>query len=140
MTLVLFRPYGDKTMVKRNDTTKKNNGKVEFTDIVWCIDNLSSDELEEHDKKPKSFGDAYSDICVMIEDGFKLSIRWDDYSNGYMVSATCLDKKYQNAGLAISARSNDLEDCLSILVFKYMIVANRDLRAFADKLPRGVRG
>jgi hypothetical protein len=51
-----------------------------------------------------------------------------------------MDKKYQNAGLAISARSDGIEDAISILCWKYFNMAKRDLRGFADKVPQGVRG
>lgn len=121
----------------------KSNGTpkiIDFKDLVWCIDNLVGEELNDHDKNPRDITSIYNELVIMIEDGFKLSIKWDDYSNGYMASAVCMDKRYENGGLGISARSNDLEDCLSILVYKYINVAKRDLRQFADKLPRGVRG
>lgn len=116
------------------------NGKVDFDKVVWVIDNLDTKELAVHDKKPYA-GDAMLDaIMGMIDKGFKISLRFDDYSKSYMASAVCLDTRYENAGLAISARGNDIGDCTSIMLWKFFQVAQQDLRGFADKVPTGVRG
>lgn len=113
---------------------------VDYTDLVWVIDNLPANELKNHDKKPYSAQDGLLKISEMIELDFKVSIRFDDYSQSLQITAVCLNKKATNAGLGISARSDDLEDCISILCYKLFDFAKGDLRQFADKVPQGVRG
>ncbi len=126
-------------MSKRQNNTKKIE-KVPFSDIVWVIDNLSNDELAMHDKEPMKAEDGVLKLSELVELGFKVSVKWDDYNDCMMISAVCDDKRYDNAGLAVSARGDDLIDCVSILVFKVFVVADSDLRGFADKKPKGVRG
>lgn len=118
----------------------EKSGKVEFSNIVWVIDNLDKKQLELHDKKPSSPEEVMHSITEMIEDSFKVSMRWDTYSKSFLVTAVCDDAAATNAGLAISARGDDIVDASSIMVFKYFVIANRDLRGFADKVPTGVRG
>lgn len=118
-----------------------NNGeKVEFSNIVWCIDNLDVKQLADHDKNPYDGIQCFDKINEMIEDSFKISMRYDTYSKSMLVSAVCQDIDAMNSGLAISARGNDITDACSIMLYKYFNVAKRDLRGFADKIPTGVRG
>lgn len=120
----------------------KKNGKkkVNFEDVVWVIDNLSSSQLTAHDKKPYSPQEIIHKLSEMVEDGFGISIKWDSYNNCLLATATCMMLGYDNSGLALSARGEDATDCYSILLYKYYNVAKRDLRGFSEKVPKGVRG
>lgn len=75
----------------------------------------------------------------MIEDGWKVSMRHDDYSDSPMVSAVNTDSKNLNGGFGMSSRSSDLGDALKILYWKFFKVANRDLSEFKQEVKR-VRG
>lgn len=119
---------------------KKTNSKVEFSDIVWCIDNLDSKQLAAHDKLPLTSEQIIEQQSKMIELDFKLSAKWDTYSKSFLATAICDNASATNSGLAISARSDDYLDAWSILLFKFFTIANEDLRPFADSIPRGIRG
>lgn len=121
-------------------TGKKNKvEKIEFGNVVWCIDNLSTKQLELHDKKPYSGEDLLEKVHELVEADFKVGVKQDTYSGGYLATAICDVVGSRNEALALSARGEDISDCLSIVVFKYFDVAKGDLRPFAEK-PRGIRG
>lgn len=128
-------------MAKKREVVKKGKSeKVDFTSIVWCIDNLDESQLLMHDKSPYDDTAIIEGIDKMRESGFSISIKTDEYNDCVMASAACYFIDSLNAGLAIAARGNDLGDTLSILLFKFFIVAEGDLRPFADKKPKGLRG
>lgn len=114
--------------------------KVPFDSIIWVLNNLSEKELAAHDANPYSPQDILDKSNEMIEDGFQFSWKYDGYSKSRQVSAMCLFEGCTNTGLAISARGEDISDCMSICLYKYYNVADRDLRAFTDVVPTSVRG
>lgn len=120
---------------------KKNEPqKIEYTDFVWCIDNLSGDQLLVFDAWVVEGHDYLSLVNVMVEDGFQVSVKNDYYNNCKLASAINNFTGFDNSGLCVSARSDDSEEALAILLFKYHVLADRDLRGFAEKKPRGIRG
>ncbi len=123
-------------------TRKKKRlvGKVEFDKIVWVIDNLTKEQLEVHDKKPYEAEAILENILSMVDAGFRVTCKYDTFSKSYMASATCSELGYDNSGLAIAARGADIQDCLSITIFKFVQIADGDLRGFTDIVPTGVRG
>jgi len=125
---------------KKDSSVSKKTGRVDFKDIVWCIDNLTETQLENHDENPCDAVTVMDYATQMVEKNFKLSMRWDDYSQCFMVSAVCDVHGYDNSGLAISARGDDFLDAFSIMFYKFFVVAEQDLRGFADKKPKSVRG
>jgi len=126
---------------KTPSTTAPGNGdKVAFDSIVWVLNNLSSDELSAHDTQPYTPETILDKANEMIEDGFQFSWKYDSYSKSRQVSAMCLFTGHDNSGLAISARGEDVQDCMSIVLYKYYNIADRDLRGFTDVIPQGVRG
>lgn len=114
--------------------------KIDYTNIVWCIDNLSKDQLDLHDAKPYNSEEMIDLLHKLVEQGFAIGMKPDSYTGNMQISAVCYDANARNAGLAISARSDDLADMTSILLWKFFVVAEGDLRPFADKKPKGVRG
>lgn len=112
---------------------------IDFKAIVWVLNNLTETELEEMDGSGVSMGDVLDGIYEMIEDGWKVSIRHDDYSDSPMVSAVNLDGNNLNGGFGMSSRSSELGDALKILYWKFFKVANRDLSEFKQEVKR-VRG
>lgn len=114
--------------------------KIEFTDIIWVLDNLTENQMKAHDKKPYTPEQLTELEMQMVDDGFRVTAKWDEYSKSYMATATNMDVTKDNASLAIAARGTTIEDCKSILFYKYIVIAAKDLRGFTDKVPTGVRG
>ena len=124
-------------MAKKKLTVKET---IPYSDWVWCLDNLSTAQLEKHDADKPSSDSLIDGLNNMIEAGFKITFKTDNYNGALIITAVCDSTGFLNSGLAISARSDDTMDMLSILLYKFWVVAQGDLRSFADKKPRGVRG
>ncbi len=118
----------------------KQKGKVDYEKVVWVLDNLTTDDLALHDKAPLEAPQILENLMTLSDDGFRITCKYDRFSKAYMASATCVDLGHDNSGLAIAARGADIKDCLSIVMYKYFTIADRDLRGFTDKVPVGVRG
>lgn len=119
---------------------KKQTGKVDYDKVIWVIDNLTPEQLIAHDKKPYTPEQILEELLQMADSGFRVTIKYDTFSKSYMASATCMEHGHDNSGLALSNRGNDIVDCYSIMLYKFIEIAHRDLRGFADKIPIGVRG
>lgn len=129
-------------MAARKKTSNKSAfNKVDYKEIVWVINNLPDDLLDDHDNNPQSAEDLFGMLDQLVEDGFSISVKWDTYSDCPMVSAVCYNADATNASLGISARGDSFSDAFSIVCYKYFVMAQRDLRPFAEKMPkRGNRG
>lgn len=119
---------------------ENTKGTVGYKDVVWCFNNLSASQLSEYDEKPLSYPEIMEGLHGLVESGFKISIRWDDYTDCPMATAVCNESGAINNGLATSARGTDFTDCLALLVFKILVCAEGDLTTFADEKPRIRRG
>lgn len=127
-------------MAKKPTSNEKNHDKIPYKDWVWVIDNLTKEQMTLHDATPPNAENIIDGLHGLLEAGFKITLKEDSYNKCWQCNAVCDETGYRNSGLAISARSDDTEDALSILMYKYFVVAEGDLTAFADAAPRGVRG
>lgn len=115
----------------------KKNGKgpqqIPFGEITWVMNNLTEDELRRHDEGNRAPDEVIDALSEMLEQEWKLSVKWDHYSNCLQGSLIQTNAEKPNAGYAFSARSSDLLDVMSLLVFKYYDVAGGVLDQFPVK-------
>jgi hypothetical protein len=114
--------------------------KIDYKEWIWCIDNLSKAQLEAYDEASEHTSEYFDKMTVLIEDGFSCTTKRDYYNNCILVSAVNDYTGFHNSGLCLSARSDSAPDAWGILLYKYFIVAERDLRPFADSKPNFKRG
>lgn len=109
---------------------KPEKGEVPFGSVVWVLNNLSSQELEQLDEKPPLVEEVFSWLQRQIETGWKVSFKYDEKSKA--VQVTCVQSRYEypNAGYAFSSRSDDVWDALTICWFKYVKIADGVLGDF----------
>lgn len=117
---------------------KKVEEKIDFRSVQWVLNNLSETELQEMDGLGLDLPAVMEKIGEMVGDGWKISARYDDYSDAVQVTATMLTTGNLNAGLAISGRSDDLADCFLIVAYKFFYVAEGDLKQYSQE-PGGRR-
>lgn len=123
--------------------TKKRNQpreKIDYKNWVWCIDNLTSDQMKAFDDSPPSSDELVNGLHRVLEMGFKITLKPDTFNNCLQINAVCDETGHENSGLAVSARSDDTEDMVGLLLYKIFVVADGNLQQFADKKPRGIRG
>lgn len=75
------------------------------------------------------FGSAYvtkdvpwSDIDILINQGYKFSIAWDDYNQGVTASLYAQSQKMEWAGYTLTAWAGDVETATKLLLFKHYVV------------------
>lgn len=110
--------------------------------LKWVVNNLDSDQLAEYDGLV-SLGDFLSGVMdwvsEAVDNGFTVSIKFDDYSG--CPQATLISKNKDRADYlyAVSARGDDVNDALGLVMFKFERVCLGDLST-APERPKGRRG
>jgi hypothetical protein len=64
----------------------------------------------------------WSDIDILVNNGYKFSLSWDSYNSGVSASLYAQDKKMEWAGYTLSAWSGDAETATKLLLFKHYVV------------------
>lgn len=124
---------------------KKKSSDPEYIDyqkVKFVFNNLSESDLETFDASDWSSQDAETlsdNLTKLIDNGFQLSIKYDDYSKGYQITASCRLVGKDSVGYATSARSSDLLDAMRIITYKIIFMAELDLSQFDNEF-REVRG
>lgn len=127
---------------KKKNPQSNTSDKIPYTQIKFVFNNLEQTELDlfddsEHSKL--SSDDIDSGVTRLIESGFRLSVRWDDYSECIQITATCDIKGKPSSGYATSARSDSYIDAIMILLYKIQVIADNDLSSYDNDF-RTVRG
>jgi len=108
--------------VAKKGSEVKDHAPIAFKDIVWLVNNLSREQLAEVDKTEVSLSDVNVFMSEEIENGAKISFKFDDYSSCAQVSMIYIDAGYENSGFALSARGADFHHCMCILMYKFHVV------------------
>lgn len=117
------------------NSKKPKRTKIPFGDVKWVLNNLTDTELEEYDAAIDSAELTVHDlngwVHKMIEEGWSMSSKWDDYSECVQVSFVAGYKDMENAGFAFSARSDDWVDAVGLCYWKFVRVGGGVLSAFS---------
>lgn len=105
----------------------KKKEQVSFDDIVWVINNLPPKDLEVIDDMELDIEHINNFLTEIVENGFSVSFKWDDYSDCHSITLICREKGFNNTGYAFSARGEDFKHCVAIAMYKYFEVAKENL-------------
>lgn len=115
-------------MPRKGGTNKPK--EISFGDITWVLNNLTKVELEAYDALEKDYAIIFADLNRWLESGWKLSCKWDARSEAFQATLIAGLVEMENAGFALSARSDDLLDAIGIAWYKYEVVAQCDLSEY----------
>lgn len=112
--------------------TKKPSARkpIPFGDIQWVMNNLTDKELAQYDALEKDFVSIFADFNRMLEAGWKLSTKFDEKSSAFQATLIAGFQDMENAGFALSARSDDLLDAIGLVWFKFEVLAQADLSEY----------
>ena len=118
---------------KKSSRTKRKKApeQVPFGEITWVMNNLTNEQLSDMDATEWTGDHIIGRIQFLVEGGWKISAKWDYYSEAVQVSCIQVEKGRPNAGYAFSARSDDVLDAMKIVVYKHDVVAEGNLSDFA---------
>lgn len=114
-------------MARKKQTERK---PIPFGEITWVLNNLTSQQLADYDAVEKDYSTIFADLNRMLEQGWKLSCKWDDRSSAHQATLIAGYQEMENAGFALSARSDDLLDAIGIVWYKFEVVAQADLSEY----------
>lgn len=87
--------------------------------------NLNNEQAEVFDRDYSKVIPPFSDIDILVNNGYKLSFSWDDYNTGVSASLYAASKKMDWAGYTLSAWAGDAQTALNLLLFKHFVVAQQ---------------
>lgn len=107
---------------------KKKPEQVSWNEIQYVINNLPDKDMEALDGMNIDWETINNWVTEMIEIGGRLTAKWEhEYGDVFYASLTFYDKGYDNTGYAISCRAKDFFHALTILYYKFVVVAQGEL-------------
>lgn len=107
-------------------TTKKQNKSAKKAEWKgYHKINLTREQNELFEGQYASRSVPFTDFDILVNNGYKLSISWDNYNGGVSASLYAQDQKMEWAGFTLSAWAGDAETALKLLLFKHYVVAEQ---------------
>lgn len=107
--------------VKKNDTGRTGAGKAkaEWKGYVnWSSDRVDKAGFDKWAESNEPFGNM---IPTLIEDGYKVSMSYDNHNASAVASLYCQDVGNENAGWCLTARGSHVYDALLRLLYIHFV-------------------
>lgn len=101
---------------------KKSARKNSFGEFTFYTLNLSQEQRDLFEQMLSKPDTLMSSVAGCIENGFKLSLSYDDYNECFTASLTCRDESSPNNQKIVTARHNTWDRALLLVAFKVDIV------------------
>lgn len=75
----------------------------------------------------------FSDLDILANNSYKISLSWDAYHEGVSASLYCTDAKMEWAGYTLSAWAADVESALLLLFYKHYIMCEERWEVAPDR-------
>lgn len=85
--------------------------------------NLTREQNEDFEVNHAQAEVSSSELDILINNGYKISLAWDDYNTGVSATLYAKDKKLEWAGYSLSAWAGDVNTALALLLYKHYVVA-----------------
>lgn len=97
-----------------------------FNDAVFIKRELTADE--QRACKAQAFDDAecVDQLVKLCSKGYKLTFRWDEYTNSFAVWASVSDKDHHNFGYILTGRGSLPSKAFKQLLFKHYNLCNEE--------------
>jgi len=95
--------------------------------------NLTKEDAAQYEVWKQNQKLLFSDIDVLANDGYKLSVAWDDYHQGVSAALYCTQSKMEWAGYSLSAWSGDVESAILLLFFKHFVMCEERWEIAPDR-------
>ena len=118
----------------------KKAGKTPKVEWVGYLNvNLTDIQDKEFDVWAGMQSIKMSDLDILLNNGYKVSLNWDAYHSGVAVTLFANSPKLPRAGYALTAWSGDVETALLLLFYKHYIICEEDWERFAAVVERSGR-
>jgi hypothetical protein len=95
-------------------------------DAQWVNYTLSTEEKNAFKASLADNPAAYSnELETMMQEGYRFSVRWDDYATCFAVTLYDNSADGPNKGMLLSSRSPSWETALSMCLYKHLVIFDR---------------
>lgn len=77
------------------------------------------------------------DIGILLNNGYKFSLTWDDYHEGVSASLYCTQAKMAWAGYTLTAWAGDPDTATELLFFKHYVLCREVWEIAPEKADKG---
>lgn len=85
--------------------------------------NLTREQNEDFEANHSQTEVTFSELDILINNGYKISLNWDDYNTGVSASLYASNQKMEWAGYTLSAWAGDAQTAVALLLYKHYVVA-----------------
>jgi hypothetical protein len=104
------------------DSIRSQQRKNNYANNEFVKRELSVQEQAQCKAWSVTDADLWNQIEVYIEEGYKLTLKWDDYSNSYAAWMQPIDSEHDNWGYILSGRGSTPAKAVKQLFFKHTAV------------------
>jgi len=110
---------------------QKKQPKIEWKGYLNV--NISPEDAVAFDawELKRNFG--ISDVAVLVDNGYKFSLNWDNHHSGFVASLYSGDAKLAWTGWTLTAWAADYETAMRLLFYKHYIMCEEDWERFTYK-------
>lgn len=100
--------------------------------------NLSTEDAAAFDAWRVNQSVQISDFDVLANNGYKISVSYDDYHEGVSATLYCTQQKMPWAGYTLSAWAADAESAILLLFYKHYVICQEEWDIAPEKVDKGV--
>lgn len=124
----------------KQDESKKptaDRKKQRFNDVVFVQRELSKEEQAACKKQEASLGAMDDSVLSLADRGYRISLKWDEYSSSYGAWMQQTKPTGENAGMCLTGRGSTPFKAVKQLLFKHFILLEENWQGFKEPA-RGV--
>lgn len=107
---------------------KVSPNKLNWNEITYVINNLPDKDMKIVDERVYTQEQISHFMTEQIESGGQFKLSWDyEYGECPNLSLVYYFEDYPNSGYGVSARGEDFDHCITILMYKFFDVAKGKL-------------
>jgi hypothetical protein len=116
-------------MAKKYAGTKQP--KIEWKGFLNV--NLSAEDAELFDKWELDRTFSINDISILVDNGYKFSLNWDNTHSGFSAALYSGSTKLAWTGWTLTAWAGDWQTAVRLLFYKHYILCEEDWERFTYK-------
>lgn len=129
----------DEQVRKPQSSKPSGVGKAQrFNDNQFVQYELDKQQQAECKAWKVSADEIFGAVSALVDDGYKVSIRWDTYSECYGCFIQDSSGATPNAGYILTGRGSTVEKCLKQALYKHHTCLSGEWAGYVERAGRGV--
>jgi len=124
----------DSDLKKRSTKPRSDRPKAErFNDMQFIQYELDKDQQKACKDHAVTADELFDEMLALLSDGYKLSIRYDWYSECYAAYMQTTEGTAKNAGFILSGRGSTPFKAFKQLVYKHRVCLDGEWSGYAER-------